>query len=176
MRSVRGYSLFELLLTLTVAAILAAVAYPSLMRARSSSIETSTVTSMRAIVSAQAVFSTSCALGFYSPSLSWLTRPGVMSRDGFLGSEFQSNVVDRLGYRTRFTPGGLASTAPRTCNGLPAGLAVRDYFVAADPIETRGAVSLGRHFGVNANGIVFVSVKRVRPAYSGAPMAPAKPL
>jgi prepilin-type N-terminal cleavage/methylation domain-containing protein len=176
MRSARGYSMFELLLALTVLAILAAIAYPSLMRARSSSIETSTVTSMRAIVSAQAVFSASCASGFYSPSLIWLTRPNVVGKDAFLGSEFQSNVVDRLGYRIRFTSGASASSAPKTCNGLPAGQAVRDYFIAADPLAMSGAVSMGRHFGVNASGSVFASVKRVRPAYTGVPAAPARPL
>jgi prepilin-type N-terminal cleavage/methylation domain-containing protein len=176
MRSARGYTMFELMLTLTVAAILVAVAYPSLLRARSSSIEASTVTSMRAIASAQAVFATSCSSGFYAPSLSWLTRPSAEGRDGFLGSEFGADVVDRLGYRIRFTPGPGAKTAPKSCNGLAAGQGVREYFLAADPVETTGAVAQGRHFGMNASGSVFVGVKRVRPAYSGVPPAPAKPL
>jgi hypothetical protein len=35
---------------------------------------------------------------------------------------------------------------------------------------------MGRHFGVNANGSVFVSLKRVRPVFTGVPGAPAKPL
>jgi hypothetical protein len=35
---------------------------------------------------------------------------------------------------------------------------------------------LGRHFGVNATGSVFVSVKRVRPVFTGVPGAPAQPL
>jgi prepilin-type N-terminal cleavage/methylation domain-containing protein len=176
MRSARGYSLFELMLTLTVVAILTAIAYPSLQRARSSSIEASTVTSMRAIVSAQAVFSTSCASGFYAPSLAWLTRPSAAGRDGFLGPEFNANVVDRMGYRIRFTAGGGSSTAPKTCNGLGAGQTVRDYFLAGDPVEITGAVAFGRHFGVNASGSVFVSSKRVRPAFTGVPSTPAKPL
>jgi prepilin-type N-terminal cleavage/methylation domain-containing protein len=176
MRSARGYSLFELMLTLTVVAILAAVAYPSLLRARSSAIEASTVTSMRAIVSAQAVFAASCASGFHAPSLSWLTRSGVVGRDGFLGPEFSANVVDRLGYRMRFTAGPASSTAPKTCNGLGAGQSVREYFVAGDPVDTTGAVALGRHFGINASGSMFVSIKRVRPAFSGVPPPPAKPL
>ena len=176
MRPERGYSLFELILTLTVIAILAAVAYPSLLRARSSSIEASTITSMRAIVSAQAVYSTSCGSGFYAPALSWLTATRASGPGAFLGSEFSANVVDRLGYRIRFTPGSGAQKAPRTCNGLAAGQAVRDYFVAADPVDTIGVVALGRHFGVNANGSVFVSLKRVRPVFTGVPAAPAKPL
>jgi len=174
--SARGYTMFELMLTLTVAAILAAIAYPSLVRARSSSIEASTVTSMRAIVSAQAVFAGSCSSGFYAPSLSWLTRASAAGLDGFLGSEFRADVVDRLGYRIRFTPGPAAATAPKTCNGLAAGHAVREYFVAADPVQTTGAVAQGRHFGVNASGSIFAGIKRVRPAYSGTPPAPARPL
>jgi prepilin-type N-terminal cleavage/methylation domain-containing protein len=176
MRSPRGYSMFELLLTLTVVSILAAVAYPSLMRARSASIEASTVTSMRAIVSAQAVYASSCGSGFYSPSVTWLTRPNAAGRDAFLGPEFHANVVDRLGYRIRFTPGAVASTAPKTCNGLAAGQTLRDYFVAASPAQATGAAALGRYFGVNASGSVFVSVRRVRPVFTGTPSAPAKPL
>ena len=176
MRSARGYSMFELMLTLTVVAILAAVAYPSLVRARSSSIEASTVTSMRAIVSAQAIFAASCSSGFYSPSLSWLTRPSGAGRDGFLGAEFTGTVLDRLGYRIRMTPGAGAIAAPKTCNGLAAGQGVREYFISADPVYTTGAASLGRHFGVNASSSVFVSVKRVRPVFSGVPPVPAKPL
>jgi Tfp pilus assembly protein PilE len=176
MRSARGYSMFELIFTLTMVVTLAAVAYPSLVRARSASIETSIVTTMRAVVSAQAVYAASCASGFYSPSLSWLTRPDSAGREGFLGSEFHANVVDRLGYRIRFTPGVKASAAPTTCNGLAPGQAVREYFVAADPVEETGAASLGRHFGVNASGSVFVSIKRVRPSFGGVPPAPAKPL
>ena len=42
-----------------------------------------------------------------------LTRPSAVGRDGFLGSEFNANVVDRMGYRIRFTAGGGSSTAPR---------------------------------------------------------------
>jgi prepilin-type N-terminal cleavage/methylation domain-containing protein len=176
LQSARGFTIPELMLTLAVVVILAAVAYPSLLRARTASIETSTVTTMRAIVSAQAVFAASCSSGFYAPSVSWLTRASAAGRDAFLGEEFHGNVVDRLGYRIRFTPGAVASTASKTCNGLAAGQAVRDYFVAADPIETTGAVALGRHFGVNASGSVFVGEKRVRPVFTGVPSAPAKPL
>ena len=176
LRSSRGYSMFELLLTLTVVAVLAAVAYPSLLRARSASIEASTVTSMRAIVSAQAVFAASCASGFYSPSLTLLTRLGPSGQNGFLGAEFQANVVDRLGYRIRYTPGVAAKIAPKTCNGLPAGQGVRDYFISGDPLKTTGAVSLGRHFGVNPSGSMFSGSKRVRPAFIGAPAPPARPL
>jgi prepilin-type N-terminal cleavage/methylation domain-containing protein len=176
MRADRGYTMFELMLTLTVVAIVAAVAYPSLVRARSSSIEASTVTSMRAIVSAQAVYAGACSSGYYAPSLSWLTRPSGAGRNGFLGPEFHADVVDRLGYRIRFTPGPGAKSAPKTCNGLTAGEAVREFFVAADPLPTKGPIAHGRHFGVNASGSVFVGIKRVRPAYSGVPPAPAKPL
>ena len=176
LRSSCGYSMFELLLTLTVVAVLAAVAYPSLLRARSASIEASTVSSMRAIVSAQAVFAASCASGFYAPSLALLTRLGPSGQSSFLGPEFQANVVDRLGYRIRYTPGVAAKIAPRTCNGLPAGQAGRDYCLSGDPVKTTGAVSLGRHFGINPGGSMFTGRKRVRPAFVGAPPPPAKPL
>ena len=176
LRQADGYSIFELMLALAILAIVAAVAYPSISRARSSSIEISSVGSLRMILSAQAVFAATCAGGFYAPSIAWLARGGGPGRDAFIGPDFDKNVVDRLGYRIRFTPGPRESTAPRACNGLDAGQAVRSFFVAADPLETTGAASMGRHFGLNSGGVLFQSPKRVRPVFDGSPPLPAQPL
>jgi prepilin-type N-terminal cleavage/methylation domain-containing protein len=176
LRSTRGYTMFELLLALTILTILAAATYPSLTRARAASIETSTIASVRTIVSAQAVYASSCGGGFFAPSVAWLRQPVAQGRDAFVGPEFTGDLTDRWGYRLRFTPGADAPTAGKTCNGLAAGKTVREYFVAADPLTMTGAVARGRHFGANASGTVYTSTKRVRPVYVGAPPAPAKPL
>ncbi|HLG56335.1 MAG TPA: hypothetical protein VI485_13450 [Vicinamibacterales bacterium] len=176
LRQAGGYSIAELMFTLALLTILAAVAYPSLIRAHSNSIEVSSVSSLRMILRAQAVFAATCAGGFYAPSISWLAREGGPGREAFIGPDLDGNIVDRRGYRIRFTAGPAVSTAPRTCNGLGAGRTVRVYFVAADPLETTGPASVGRHFGLNAGGVVFQSPKRVRPVFAGSPPPPAKPL
>jgi hypothetical protein len=179
MRSLRpagGYSMLELILAVAMLIVLMAVAYPSFSRARASSIEVSTIGSLRAILSAQAVFAVTCGGGYYAPSLPWLGRSGGPGRQPFIGAEFDGNIVDRLGYRIRFTPGARAAAAPITCNGLAAGQAVKDYFVAAGPLEMTGPASTGRYFGINPRGVVFESPKRVRPVYSGTPPPPAGPL
>jgi type II secretory pathway pseudopilin PulG len=168
--------MFELMLALTLLAIVAAATYPSLTRARAASIETSTIASVRTLVSAQAVYAASCGAGLFAPSVAWLRRPGPQGREAFVGPEFTGDVTDRMGYRLRFTAGPGVATAGKTCNGVAAGKAVRDYFVAADPLSMTGPVARGRHFGANASGSVYASTKRVRPVYIGAPPAPAKPL
>jgi hypothetical protein len=122
------------------------------------------------------VFAATCGGGFYAPSIPWLAREGGPGRDAFISPEFNANIVDRLGYRIRFSGGARAASAPRTCNGLGAGQAVRDYFVAADPLMTTGPVASGRHFGINPGGVVFESRKRVRPFFTGSPPLPARPL
>jgi len=175
-RHAGGYSIFELMFALTILAILAAVAYPTIARARGASIEVSTVASLRTILAAQAVYAATCGQGFYAPSMRWLAQSGGSGRPAFIGPEFDGDIVDRSGYRIRFTPGARAAIAPRTCNGLGAGQAVMDYFVAADPLETAGYPSHVRHFGTNPGGIVFESSKRVRLVYAGPPPPPAKPI
>jgi prepilin-type N-terminal cleavage/methylation domain-containing protein len=176
LRATDGYTMLELLLALTILVMLVAVLYPSITRARTASIETSTVASLRTIVTGQATYAATCGGGYYAPSMTWLSRAGANGREGFINAEFDANIVDRLGYRIRFTAGAPATVSPATCNGLTAGGAVQDYFVSADPLDTTGAASLGRHFGSNSSGIVYLSSKRVRPVFKGSPAAPAAPL
>lgn len=168
-----GFTLTEILLVVTVVGILAAVAIPQIAQARAASYETSTIASLRLIQGAQAGFASSCAGGFYAPSMAWLARAPRSGGPPFIGAEFQANTTDRSGYRIRFSAGTRVRTAPRSCNGLGQGQAVDGYFVEAAPLR---AVNGSRYFGVSQRSVIFQSRSRVRPVFTGDPPPPARPI
>ncbi len=168
-----GFTLVEILLVTTLIGILSAIAIPIVSRSRAAALEASTIGSLRALHGAQTTFATSCAGGFYSPSVAVLRqRTGTAP---FIGPEFTGDITDRQGYRIRFTAGTRAARAPRTCNGLSQNRTVQDFFVAADPLAVPNQI-VARHFGVNAKGVIFQSTRRIRPIYNADPPAPAVPL
>jgi prepilin-type N-terminal cleavage/methylation domain-containing protein len=170
-----GFTLIELMLVVSLVGIVASIAVPSLTRARAAAMEASTVASLRAIHSAQAVYHTTCGTGFYAPSIPWLARRPTMGGQPFIGQEFPSNATDRHGYRIRFSVGSAAVAAPKTCNGLRAGQTTTTYFVGADLLVAKGGV-VSRYFGINQAGVVYQSTKRVPPFFTGKPAAPARPI
>jgi type II secretory pathway pseudopilin PulG len=168
-----GFTVLELLLVAALIGVASTLAIPALHRARTASIEANTVATLKALVSAQANYATSCAGGFYAPSIAALSSG--TGRTPFIGPEFRANSIDRFGYRIRFTAGPAAGSAPRTCNGLARGQARQSYFIAADPLTT-GAGQGIRHFGTGPGITIFESSRRISAYYTGTPPLPARPI
>jgi type II secretory pathway pseudopilin PulG len=165
----------EVLLVVALMGIVASLAVPSLLRARASASEVSTIGSLRAIHSAQAAYQLTCGGGFYAPSVPWLARRPTAGGGPFISPDFTLDTTDRQGYRIRFSMGTRDAKAPATCNGLGVGQGATTYFVGADLlVATSGTVS--RYFGINQAGVVYQSTKRVAPFYKGKPPAPARPI
>jgi prepilin-type N-terminal cleavage/methylation domain-containing protein len=63
-----GFTLLELLLVVALMGLAATLAIPALHRARTASIEASTVASLHTLVSAQASYAATCANGVFPPA------------------------------------------------------------------------------------------------------------
>jgi prepilin-type N-terminal cleavage/methylation domain-containing protein len=170
-----GFTLVELLLTVTVIGILAAAAVPAYSKSRAIVRETSTIGSLRAVNGAQASYAASCGSGYYAPSVTNLLKPPV-GKAAFLGPEFAAgNNVSRQGYTIAFSAGGVVASSPKSCNGVAAGGGVQSYFVGADP-SVVGPSYGTRHFATISSGTIFESTNRIAVFFSGTPPAPATAL
>jgi len=142
-----------------------------LERARAEANETSAIASLRAIVSAQVTFQAVCAGGLYAPSLKMLGQPSAGAPNGFLGPDLATDPSVRRGYTIALVPGPASAEAPASCNGLAAGLAVRDYFVSASP-----SVAGAQYFAAVSDGRLYRSPQPIAPTFGTPPPAPAVPV
>ena len=116
MKHQRGFTLIELLIVVAVIAIIAAIAIPSLLRARVSGNEAATIGDVRAVLSAQAAYHAANG-GLYDGNLGCLVAPqGCLPNYPVNGPSFlDSNLAalnPKSGYNRAFTGGAAAPADP----------------------------------------------------------------
>lgn len=154
----RGFTLIELLVVVAVVAIVAALAVPSLVRARATANEGSAVGSMRTISSAEASYFASAGNGGYAVALATLAQPCPGGSQAFVSADLARDPSLKSGYRIALQAGSGATPGVPDCNATPTSSA---FYSTAVPLSP--GVSGHRAFASTASGVIFFEVGGVPP-------------